>query len=80
MFLALFKQILNQQTIFMQQFNGRPATSDRRGGDNQRQYVSMESQENNRQQRITGEPAKFNTRSEQRRISWENDLYERQSI
>jgi hypothetical protein len=29
---------------------------------------------------LTGEPAKYNTRSEQRRISWENDLYERQSI
>jgi hypothetical protein len=29
---------------------------------------------------MSGEPAKYNTRSIQRRIVWENDLYERQSI
>lgn len=30
--------------------------------------------------RQSGEPAKMNTRSERRRIGWENDLYERQSM
>ncbi|HEX8316582.1 MAG TPA: hypothetical protein VF609_16385 [Flavisolibacter sp.] len=64
----------------MQQFNGRPATRDRREGDNRRQYASLEGQGRDRERRLGGEPAKFNTRSEQRRISWENDLYERQSI
>lgn len=64
----------------MQQFNGRPASRERREGDIRRQYVSIEGQESYRERRAGGEPAKFNTRSEQRRISWENDLYERQSI
>jgi len=64
----------------MQQFQGRPANRDRREDDNRRQVSSMEGQGAYRERRISGEPAKFNTRSEQRRISWENDLYERQSI
>jgi hypothetical protein len=64
----------------MQQFNGRPANRETRESDSRRQYASAERQENFRERRIGGEPAKFNTRSEQRRISWENDLYERQSI
>ena len=64
----------------MQQFQGRPAHRERREDDNRRQMTSVESQDAFRQRRISGEPAKFNTRSEQRRISWENDLYERQSI
>ena len=64
----------------MQQFNGRPATRDRRDDDNRRQQASLENRGHFQEQRISGEPAKFNTRSEQRRISWENDLYERQSI
>src|SRR6478609_5384407 len=79
MFQTLFK-IFNQQTFFMQQFNGRPATHDRRDDNNRRQQTSMEGRDNYQDRRIGGEPAKFNTRSEQRRISWENDLYERQSI
>ncbi|HUC83231.1 MAG TPA: hypothetical protein VMR70_20135 [Flavisolibacter sp.] len=64
----------------MQQFNGRPATRERREDDSRRQLTSMESQGSYRERRLAGEPAKFNTRSEQRRISWENDLYERQSM
>ena len=64
----------------MQQFNGRPATRERREDDNRRQQVSNEEQGGYRERSLGGEPAKFNTRSEQRRISWENDLYERQSI
>jgi hypothetical protein len=64
----------------MQQFQGRPAHRERREDDNRRQMTSMDNQDSFRQRRISGEPAKFNTRSEQRRISWENDLYERQSI
>lgn len=57
-----------------------PATRDRRDDDNRRQQTSMEGRESYHDRRLSGEPAKFNTRSEQRRISWENDLYERQSI
>lgn len=64
----------------MQDFTGRPATRERRGEDSRRQYVSMERGETYNDRRVSGEPAKFNTRSEQRRIVWENDLYERQSI
>jgi hypothetical protein len=64
----------------MQQFQGRPAHRERREDDNRRQVTSIERQDTYRDRRVSGEPAKFNTRSEQRRISWENDLYERQSI
>ena len=63
----------------MQQYQGRPATNDRRVSDN-RQHGSMEGQGGYRERRVSGEPAKFNTRTDQRRISWENDLYERQSM
>ena len=64
----------------MQQFNGRPAQRERREDNIRRQYVSTETQDNYNDRRVSGEPAKFNTRTEQRRISWDNDLYERQSI
>ncbi len=62
----------------MQQFTGRPAIRERRE-EGRRQSASFETQGVYRERRLTGEPAKFNTRLEQRRISWENDLYERQS-
>ena len=64
----------------MQQFSGRPAMRDRRNEDNHRQDTSMNRRSNDGDRRLSGEPAKFNIRSNQRRISWENDLYERQSI
>jgi hypothetical protein len=64
----------------MQQYHGRPAVRERREDDNRRQYSSMDEQGGYRERRTNGEPAKFNTRTDQRRISWENDLYERQSI
>ena len=65
----------------MQQFNGRPSARDQRENGNRRQLVSLENnQMGERERRMSGEPAKYNTRTEQRRISWENDLYERQSI
>lgn len=64
----------------MRQFNGRPATNERSENDNRRQYVSAQEQAGNREIRMSGEPAKFNTRSEERRNTLENDLYERQSI
>ena len=64
----------------MQQFTGRPAARERRNEDSRRQNVSVDRNETYNDRRITGEPAKFNTRSEERRIVWENDLYERQSI
>jgi hypothetical protein len=64
----------------MQQFTGRPAARERRNEDSRRQNISTERSESYNDRRITGEPAKFNTRSEERRIVWENDLYERQSI
>lgn len=64
----------------MQQFHGRPATRDRREDTVRRHGASLEDQSQYRERRLGGEPAKFNTRSEQRRIRWENDLYERQSM
>lgn len=45
-----------------------------------RQYASFENPGTHRERRLSGEPAKYNTRAEQRRIGWENDLYERQSM
>ena len=63
----------------MQQFTGRPALREKRE-EGRRQAASFEPQGSYRERRLTGEPAKFNTRSEQRRIGWENDLYERQSM
>ena len=62
----------------MQQFNGRPASRDRKE-EMTRVNAPMERQAQ-QDRRSSGEPAKFNTRSERQRISWENDLYERQSI
>jgi hypothetical protein len=64
----------------MQQFNGRPDVRDRREFDHRRQVSSNLEQTSGRDRKLGGEPAKYNSRSEQRRISWENDLYERQSI
>ena len=61
----------------MQQFHGRPVSRDRKD-DIRRVHVSSNHQQRDR--RFGGDPAKFNTRSEERRIVWENDLYERQSI
>lgn len=74
------KQYVTIKPFFMQQYHGRPATNDRRVNDNRRQYSSEEGQGSYRERRLTGDPAKYNTRLDQRRISWENDLYERQSI
>jgi hypothetical protein len=64
----------------MQQFHGRPANRERRGEDIRMQHVSLEREEFFQDRRLSGEPAKFNTRSTQQRIIWENDLYERQSM
>lgn len=62
----------------MQQFNGRPASRERKD-----EMTRVNATSNNQQvhdRRSSGDPSKFNTRSERRRIGWENDLYERQSI
>lgn len=64
----------------MQQFHGRPAIRERRGDDNTIHHISKERNEFFQDRRLSGEPAKYNTRSTLRRIIWENDLYERQSI
>lgn len=63
----------------MQQFQGRPEVRSARGEDGRRQNVSAEQRFYGTDRRLSGEPAKYNTRIEQRRIVWENDLYERQS-
>jgi hypothetical protein len=62
----------------MQQFNGRPEGRERKE-EITRVNAPMQRQ-SEQDRRSNGEPAKFNTRSERRRIGWENDLYERQSI
>lgn len=64
----------------MQQYQGRPAVRETRDVSNRRQFASTESLGSYRERRLNGEPAKYNTRTDQRRISWENDLYERQSM
>ena len=64
----------------MQQYHGRPAVRETRETNSTKQYASAETQGGYRERRTSGEPAKFNSRTDQRRISWENDLYERQSI
>lgn len=65
----------------MQQSNGRPAIRERRNEDVRTQRTSLTTGSDDfRERRFSGEPAKFNTRNDQRRIVWENDLYERQSI
>ena len=71
---------LTNKPFFMQHYQGRPATRERISDDNRRQYASLSTQGEHRERRTTGEPAKFNTRTDERRISWENDLYERQSF
>ncbi|HZH35952.1 MAG TPA: hypothetical protein VEX65_01685 [Flavisolibacter sp.] len=63
----------------MQQYHGRPAGRDRKE-ETVRTSASFSRQEVRQERREGGEPAKYNTRSERRRIGWENDLYERQSI
>jgi hypothetical protein len=62
----------------MQQFQGRPAGRDRKE-DMTRVNAPLDRPAQH-DRRSSGEPAKINTRSERRRIGWENDLYERQSI
>jgi hypothetical protein len=62
----------------MQQFNGRPEGRDRKEVIT-RVNAPME-RPAAQDRRSSGEPAKYNNRSERRRIGWENDLYERQSI
>jgi hypothetical protein len=64
----------------MQQFHGSPASRERIEDNNRKQHASTDVKDNYRERRLTGEPAKFNTRTDQRRVIWENDLYERQSI
>ena len=65
----------------MQQHQGRPAIRERKvQGPSTSAAFNQRQEEQPRERRVVGEPAKFNTRSEQRRICWENDLYERQSI
>ena len=61
----------------MQQFHGRPVSRERK---EETRRVNAPSNQQQRDRRFGGEPAKYNTRSEERRIVWENDLYERQSI
>lgn len=62
----------------MQQFHGRPTDRERKP-ETTRVSASM-SYQPQQDRRSNGDPSKFNTRSERRRIGWENDLYERQSI
>ena len=62
----------------MQQFHGRPA--DRSRKDDMIVVNAPMERQPQQDRRSSGEPAKFNNRSERQRISWENDLYERQSI
>ncbi|MBD0333771.1 MAG: hypothetical protein ICV66_14085 [Chitinophagaceae bacterium] len=61
----------------MQHFHGRPEIRDRK---EETRRVHNNTNQQQRERRLGGEPAKYNTRSEERRIVWENDLYERQSI
>ena len=62
----------------MQQFHGRIA--DRGRKEELTRINAPVEQQVQQERRSSGEPAKYNTRSERRRIGWENDLYERQSI
>lgn len=64
----------------MQQYQGRPAMREAKPNDDRRSFVSLDKHETYKEHRLSGEPAKFNTRTSQRRIVWENDLYERQSM
>ncbi|HET7897935.1 MAG TPA: hypothetical protein VFL47_09705 [Flavisolibacter sp.] len=62
----------------MQQFQDRSSGRDQREVSTRVNYPMNHPPQQER--RNSGEPAKFNTRHERRRIDWENDLYERQSI
>lgn len=66
------------KTDFMQQFHGRPTERERKPETTR--VSASASYQPQQDRRSNGDPAKFNTRSERRRIGWENDLYERQSI
>lgn len=62
----------------MQQFQERPLERERKEVAAPVNFpLNLQPQQD---RRTGGEPAKFNTRYERRRIGWENDLYERQSI
>lgn len=63
----------------MQQFHGRPASRERKDETNRVSAPSGNAQ-HQQERRSGGDPSKYNARSERRRIGWENDLYERQSI
>lgn len=62
----------------MQQFNGRPEGRERKEV-TARVNAPMDRQPE-QHRRSSGEPTRYYSRDERRRISWENDLYERQSI
>lgn len=62
----------------MQQFHGRPADRERK--EDLTRVNAFMGRQAQQERRGSGEPTKINTRSERRRIGWENDLYERQSI
>ena len=62
----------------MQQFQGR--SSERERKEISTRVSAPVEQPVQQERRSSGEPAKYNTRAERRRIGWENDLYERQSI
>jgi hypothetical protein len=62
----------------MQQFHGRPVSRDRK--DEMNRVSAPSSQQQQPERRGGGDPSKFNSREERRRIGWENDLYERQSM
>lgn len=62
----------------MQQFNGRPASRERK--DEMTRVHATSNHQQLQDRRSSGDPSKTNTRAEKRRIGWENDLYERQSI
>lgn len=62
----------------MQQFHGRPERGERK--EELTRVNASSDRQHHQERRTSGEPAKYNTRSERRRLDWENDLYERQSI
>ena len=62
----------------MQQFQDRSTGRDRKEVSTRVNFPMNHPPQQER--KSGGEPAKFNTRYERRRIGWENDLYERQSI
>ncbi|MDQ3278900.1 MAG: hypothetical protein M3Q06_11275 [Bacteroidota bacterium] len=64
----------------MQQFQGRPVSRERKDEMNRVSASPSTAQHPQERRSGGGDPSKFNVRSERRRIGWENDLYERQSI